>query len=174
MPPPSNDYFSGEQWTVEAIAAWLAGFFENAGELDVRTASVVLTFDGRDGATVRALRQRFGAGGIVERFGRRQGVAWRVVEPAHVRTLLWTMWPYLTSSRDRVAAALNRIEQFEKRERARHERDREIIASHLRGRSRNAIAQALGIAIRTVAKTIERFEEGPPAPLESDRDVVAE
>jgi hypothetical protein len=57
--PTEQDYFASSDWGDDVIAAWLACFYELAGELDIRSTSVTLTFSGHDPHVMRALRARF-------------------------------------------------------------------------------------------------------------------
>lgn len=159
------DYFAN--WSEEALAAWLASSFENAGELDVRATGVMLTFKGRDPYVIRALRTRFDVGEVVEKLERRPLAEWRISRPDEVRRMLCTIQAYLTSTREAVSQALDELAQIAKREQQRRQRDQEIVALWLSDRSKNSIAQALGVAYPVVTKAIERFKSGPAPPSES-------
>lgn len=155
------DCFSDAPWTDETIVAWLASFFEHAGELDVRRTGVVLTFEGRDRNVIRALRSRLGLGEIVERLRRRRPMyCWRITEPQDVERVLSVIRPYLTSGHEAACQALQQLADNAARERDRHRRDREIVASWLSGgRSKNSIAEAFGVGLPVVIKAIKRFQK---------------
>jgi DNA-binding CsgD family transcriptional regulator len=156
----SADYFAG--WSPDAIDAWLAGAFEHAGELDVCATSVVLTFKG-DAQVMRALQRRFGFGEVTDRLEPRVVSLWRISHPNDVRPTILTMEPFLTSTREAVRQGRQQLDQIAVKEQQRRERDREIVALWMEGRSKNAIAQALNITYSVVTKAIARFKGEPAA-----------
>ncbi|MBI3401971.1 MAG: hypothetical protein HY048_11170 [Acidobacteria bacterium] len=74
------------------------------------------------------------------------------------------MWPYLTITRETVRNALDALDRIKTSEQEREQRDREIVALWIEGRSKNAIARALDVPYPVVTKAIECWKRGPWAP----------
>lgn len=160
-------YFADDdgRWTDVAMASWLACLFEHNGDLAVGARRVVLTLHGRDASVLQSLQKRFGGQGEkTDRLDRRHTASWRVSRPQELTRLLRVMWPYLTITRETVRNALDALDRIKTSEQEREQRDREIVALWIEGRSKNAIARALDVPYPVVTKAIECWKRGPWAP----------
>lgn len=149
-----------EYWTPEAIAAWLAGLTDSAGRLQVRSRSVVLIIEGRDTRALRAIARVTGCGHVDE-LPRRRPPIWRITKPEELRHVLRITEPYLITSRGLVNKALTALEKLGDRKQARDQRDREILALWLGGKSKNSLALAFGLPPFEITRVIERYKRGP-------------
>jgi hypothetical protein len=111
MEPDIRPCFDGEQWTDQTIAAWLAGFFDRAGRIDLgKRRAVVLTAYDLHPHTLSLIQQKLKAGSIETTKGRSGQTlnVWRISKRADVWRVLTTMLPYLTTQREAAYQAMDR------------------------------------------------------------------
>lgn len=163
--PVGPDFFAEPWWTDDAIAAWLASFIDHAGRIVCSTA-VVITIETSDPYVLRAIQRRFPYGEIETPPAPRRPYVWRITNPTQVRRVIGTVLRFLTTNHGSACDALERLDAQAREQQARAQRDREIVAAWIAGRSHASIARAFAVSINTVAAVIDRYQRGPVIPDE--------
>ena len=165
--PDIRPCFDGEQWTPEALGAWLAGLFDRAGHIHLRTRKpVTLRVHDTQVTTLALIQQRLKCGDVQmeERTASRPLYTWRITEADQVWRVLTTMLPYLTTSREAAYQAMDRIQAQMERVKHEHRLDSEVAARKIAGHSVTSIASDLRITSAEVQEALARHERGPDMP----------
>lgn len=102
-----------DTWTDEQFAAWLAGFFDGEGSVDLAREGITLSIANTVRAVMEAVHARTGVGNMdqVEFINKpwRTKYVWRIRNFPEIRTVLLLIRPYLTIKALVADAALERI-----------------------------------------------------------------
>ena len=162
--PDIRPCFDGDQWTPEAVGAWLAGLFDRAGRIQFgKRRPVVLSVADTQPQTLALIQQHLKAGELMTRVGKRGRAVsvWRIEKPRDVWRVLTTMLLYLTTNRETAYQALDRIREAEAKREADRRLDLTIVAEWIKGETESRIAAAFQVTAARVATALARHRRGP-------------
>lgn len=142
-----------DTWTDDQFAAWLAGFFDGEGCIQVPKVGIDVSIAGTERAVIEAIQTKLGVGTITEvtydRPEWRTKYHWRVRNYPQAQMVLRMMRPFLTIKAAKADEALVRTAAWGTKRSNLAERNRRILELAAEGMPYNQISKMFGLDSRS-------------------------